>query len=197
MGQNLKLRKGTQNLTGLVCGKLEVLGPSHRDDKNIFWECECECGNIKHYTRCNLLDGKLKSCGCWKEENKAGIHKNWKGRGQMSASFVGKIKTHAKVRKIEFNLDIDYLWNLFKQQSGLCAYSGQKLVFSKNDTDFGHGKTTASVDRIDSSKGYIEGNVQWVHKDVNFMKYQFSHEHFITMCKTIVENLERATACVY
>lgn len=43
------------------------------------------------------------------------------------------------------------------------------------------------LDRIDSSKGYIEGNVQWVHKDVNMMKQNYSQKYFIEMCKKIYE----------
>jgi hypothetical protein len=50
--------------------------------------------------------------------------------------------------------------------------------------------STASIDRIDSSKGYILGNIQWVHKDVNFMKRTYSQEYFVKMCKLITENCE-------
>ena len=47
---------------------------------------------------------------------------------------------------------------------------------------------TASLDRIDSSKGYIEGNVQWVHKRVNLMKGNMSTENFIEWCNLVVKN---------
>jgi hypothetical protein len=45
--------------------------------------------------------------------------------------------------------------------------------------------TTASLDRIDSSKGYIEGNVQWIHKHINKMKNNFNESYFIEICKKI------------
>ena len=48
-------------------------------------------------------------------------------------------------------------------------------------------KFTASLDRIDSNKGYIKGNVQWVHKDVNTMKMDHTQEEFIKIC-TMVAN---------
>lgn len=51
------------------------------------------------------------------------------------------------------------------------------------DWNMSHG--TASLDRIDSSKGYIEGNVQWVHKYVNVMKWDFSMEEFLDICRKI------------
>lgn len=46
-------------------------------------------------------------------------------------------------------------------------------------------ETTASLDRIVSTKGYVEGNVQWVCKMVNIMKNVYDQEDFINMCKKI------------
>jgi hypothetical protein len=48
-------------------------------------------------------------------------------------------------------------------------------------------ETTASLDRIDSSKGYIKTNVQWVHKKVNKMKQDTSVDEFKHYCKLICE----------
>lgn len=42
-----------------------------------------------------------------------------------------------------------------------------------------------SLDRIDSKKGYVVGNVQWVHKDINRMKNTFPQDYFIQVCKQI------------
>jgi hypothetical protein len=47
-------------------------------------------------------------------------------------------------------------------------------------------KGTASLDRIDSSRGYTADNIQWVHKHVNLMKRSFNEEYFINTCKQIV-----------
>ena len=44
---------------------------------------------------------------------------------------------------------------------------------------------TASLDRIDNTKGYIIDNVQWVHKQVNFMKGTMKQTEFIEFCKLI------------
>lgn len=41
---------------------------------------------------------------------------------------------------------------------------------------------TASVDRIDSTKGYTPDNVQWVDKRINFMKQHFSQVEFVELC---------------
>jgi hypothetical protein len=49
-------------------------------------------------------------------------------------------------------------------------------------------KVTASLDRIDSSKGYVEGNVQWVHKRINIMKNDLSDSEFIEWCRVVSKN---------
>ena len=42
--------------------------------------------------------------------------------------------------------------------------------------------------KIESDKGYVEGNVMWVHKDVNYMKMDLSLDRFIYLCKKVSEN---------
>ena len=73
---------------------------------------------------------------------------------------------------------------MFKKQNKLCIISGVPLSFGrrKHSSD-----TTASLDRIDSSKGYIEGNVQWVHKQINIMKNDMDDANFIKLCALITE----------
>jgi len=44
---------------------------------------------------------------------------------------------------------------------------------------------TASLDRIDSSKGYTPDNTQWLHKRVNKSKMEFDQKDFITMCRAV------------
>ncbi len=46
-------------------------------------------------------------------------------------------------------------------------------------------KQTASLDRINSKKGYVKGNIQWVHKNVNFMKSSFSTTVFLNLVAKI------------
>ena len=47
---------------------------------------------------------------------------------------------------------------------------------------------TASLDRIDSSKGYIQGNIQWVHKRINQMKWDSEENDFINWCKLVANH---------
>ena len=52
---------------------------------------------------------------------------------------------------------------------------------------------TASIDRIDSKSGYIEGNIQWVHKFINSMKLDHTQEEFIKLCKAVVNHNQEST----
>ena len=80
----------------------------------------------------------------------------------------------AEGRIVEHNITLRYIIDLYINQGGMCAISGLDL-----DED------VMSLDRIDSSLGYIEGNIQWVHFDVNRMKSNLNEAYFIGLCKAI------------
>lgn len=177
-----------KDITGLRVGRLTVTSETQSRSKTKHYKCICECGNERFYTKQALLKGDMRSCGCYKAENKGKSHKNWKGVGDISSSFLCRIKATANRRKIEFNLSLKYLSDLYENADKKCALSGLEIDFPKTWKEAHEFKYTASLDRIDSSRGYVEGNVQWVHKDVNMMKQQFDQKHFISLCSEIVRN---------
>jgi len=177
-----------KDLTGCMFGTLLVLKRSENKDpkkKHALWIAECKnCNSIREYIAPELGGTRI-SCGCI--GNVAGKDSPyWKGCGDLSKTKFKRIKEIAERRKIEFTVEMEYLWDLLLKQNKKCAYSGIELVFGVNTKDL--KSATASLDRIDSSLGYIEGNVQWVLKDINMMKQQLSHARFLELCKIIVEN---------
>ncbi len=42
-----------------------------------------------------------------------------------------------------------------------------------------------SIDRIDSNKGYYIDNIQLVYPKINMMKFTYSQDEFIDMCKLV------------
>ena len=86
---------------------------------------------------------------------------------------------------MEFAITIEYGWELFLLQNRTCALSGEILSFARSMKKPYSLKQTASLDRIDSNLGYIHGNVQWVHKELNVMKMDASQEDFIEWCRKI------------
>ena len=47
----------------------------------------------------------------------------------------------------------------------------------------------ASLDRIDSSKGYIIGNVQFISTSINYMKNTMSHNDTLLLCNLIAKHV--------
>lgn len=161
------------------------------------WLCICDCGNEVNIRISKLNNGTTKSCGCFKKKNldshKSGKnHRFWGGYKDISGSFFSRIKASAKLRKIEFNVSMEYLWDLFNKQRGLCAYTGCKIFLPINVKNL-RGKENelvASLDRIDSSQGYVEGNLQWICKRTNYMKHTMKEDYFLNWIKLIYENKE-------
>ena len=79
-------------------------------------------------------------------------------------------------RKLEFNLSFESVKTLLKFQT--CYYTGRKF-----DNE---GPYSRSIDRIDSSKGYIEGNVVSCTVDINGKKSNLSDEEIELLYNKIV-----------
>lgn len=172
------------DISGKKFGKLTVVEFSHTNihGHNV-WKCLCDCGRETTAQVRFLNNGKKVSCGC-KRKQLGNNHPTWQGVGDFGLAQFNRIKNSAKTRKIQFSLTIEYLWNLYQKQNKKCALSGEEITLSSSNKTWG----TASLDRIDSMKGYVEGNVQWVHKDVNFMKSNLTQTRFFELISKICEN---------
>lgn len=152
--------------------------------------CRCKCGKEQEMIRERLLSVKdhfmCHSCAA-KINNAKKKGNGVKTVGDLGGTHLYGIKRGAESRNIEYSVTKEYLWDLFLSQNKKCALSGLPITLS-NET---RGRTprydliTASLDRIDSRFGYIQGNVQWVHKLANIMKSTLSEREFIYLCTKI------------
>lgn len=187
-----------QDIVGTTTGKLTV--KQFVETKGSYplvhyYLCECECGNQVTVTRSNILS-HTKSCGCLKRKS-GQDNVGWKGHGEISSSFWTHIKhgANSRAREIEFLITIEEAWALFVKQDRRCSLTGLELSLNSKKQKKGSKlrMTTASLDRIDSNKGYTIDNVQWVHRDVNIMKQAFSQDRFIEICKLVT--LKNTSLC--
>lgn len=146
-----------------------------------YWNCKCDCGNPTVVRAANLVTGVTKSCGCL-HRLRGSKHKDWKGHGEIYKDFFTTIVRGANARKLPIDITIEQIWDLFLKQDRCCALTGLLLKFGETSKD---RSITASLDRIDSNKGYTIDNVQWVHKVINMMKNNLSCDDFINYCSLV------------
>lgn len=178
--------KSRHNLCGSQFGRWKVISKADKKGRHAAYLCRCECGTERVVLQTHLLRDISNSCGC----SRAGARNyKWTGYGEISGNYWDSLRrgaVGAKARRSrrdrDFTITIEYIWDLFLDQNRTCALTGLILQFGKNQT--------ASLDRINSEEGYVPGNVQWVHKDVNKMKNVFAQGHFIYMCRLVAENCE-------
>lgn len=155
------------------------------------YEVRCDCGRVEVKRKDHVLSGRAKSCKSCASKATASRHPPpvvQKGCGDLSGTHYNAIKNGAKRRGIQFSVTKEYLWNLYQEQNGMCALSGVEITLSRklkrNNVDW--DVVTASVDRINNTKGYVEGNLWWVHKDVNRLKNNYSVSELLAWCSLVV-----------
>jgi len=97
------------------------------------------------------------------------------------------IRNGARARQINFALTKSQALALF---DGRCAMSGVPIQIATTSAGQGRGETTASLDRINSSRGYTPDNVQWVHIEVNRMKNTLGKATFVQWCRRVAKHCD-------
>lgn len=160
-------------------------------NRTYYAKLKCECGNYTTATPLSLKQNKRFSCGkvgCeffHRKRRDSAKKAAWTGCGDIWGSKWSMWRLAAAKRGLEFSITVEQAWELFLQQDKRCALSGVPLTFGSAHA---RSSVTASPDRIDSSIGYVEGNVQWVHKDINVMKRSLSDIDFIEWCRKVVNH---------
>ena len=126
-------------------GKLFVRGDTREKDDKIFREYSSDFMIGKIDPRCTGL-----------------LAENW----MSLKTYLGKTKTRAKRRAElkgwDFNLTNDYIEDIFPKD-WICPVFKTKMKINGGDT-------SPSIDRVDSTKGYIQGNIQWISYRANVIK---------------------------
>jgi len=140
------------------------------------WGKKCSgCGKDQLYTRKD--HAKQSSVNDWQCKKCVSSAKKFSENRPVGDKqrMYNKFLNSAKSRAIEWNLSIDEMYEVY---NGYCNMTGWEISIN-------YSKQTASLDRIDNDKGYIVGNIQWVHTMVNMCKNKYKNVDFIEMCKAI------------
>jgi hypothetical protein len=156
---------------------LTVIEYIQKKSKRLLIKVQCDCGQTRIIQA--SLFGVTKTCGCIRFKQGKN-HPSYKGLGYISGTYFSQVKLNATKKNLDFNITLKYLNNLLIKQKHKCILSGLDIIIGSTIQE-----TTASLDRIDSNKGYTRGNVQWVHKDINHLKSDFSLADFKKLCRLV------------
>lgn len=134
-----------------------------------------------------MKKGYHASCGCTRKGSTTAAR--WTGSTHIPGTFLKRLAANTKRRNIQIEVAPDELDKLYVMQHKKCAITGVDIVFGASSD------VTASLDRIDSSIGYVMGNVRWVHKDINTMKWDLTECEFLCLCRLVTKPLTFGCCC--
>lgn len=169
--------------------------------------CNCEFEKaLKEHTR-NLKKQSKSMCGkpeCMKKLGKISIKKrktpndgaynikthcsNRNDEYSPFRSFLRRIRSYCKHSWKTFDVDLPYLKKLWEKQNGLCAITNMKMTLPQSTYVKHLSVYSASVDRIDSTKGYIKDNIQFVCYCINLAKNSFNDDEIKSFIETLVNS---------
>lgn len=138
------------------------------------WICKCDCGNIVTVMTNKLISGNTKSCKCYRNTLLAKERTLGKGYASFKEVLRHYIRTSTK-RGHKFNLSESICYEIMQKDCIYCGTSPSQIY--KHRDCFGEFIYNG-MDRIDSSKGYFEGNVVPCCKTCNYAKRIMSLSEF-------------------
>lgn len=120
---------------------------------------------------------------CASAYNKA--HYQSHGANKTLESMHARGVADARRRSIPWNLSIENLRAQWDAQGGRCQYSGVLLTNRP-------GPTCMSLDRVDSGKGYVTGNVVFCTRVANLMKRDLTVEEFFATVQQLYTHMKKS-----
>ena len=147
---------------------------------SMYYKVQCDCGKSTRLISASEFLNPCKAQMCMKcAAKKRGLENHLQSSYEELYRFkYNKLQRNAQSRNIEFSLSKEYLWNLYISQNKKCAITGDDLP----ELD------KASLDRINSNLGYVEGNVQWVTKQANLSKHIMTMQELYDFCEKVLKH---------
>lgn len=184
--------KQNRKLITVICDEcgVECLKPASEYNRNLklgrhnFCSRSCACKYNCHHRSQKMIDYSNS------EKNKQHLlecNKYYNLYTKEPKKRFSYFLRNCRKRFKECTITLDDLQEQWNKQNGICPYSGIPLIIPTYTKNHNNPIYTASVDRIDSSKGYIPGNIQFVSTCINYLKNTMSDEDTKFVCKCIAE----------
>jgi len=89
-------------------------------------------------------------------------------------ALLSSIKSGAKKRKLDFEINYSFIQKLWETQKGLCYYTKVSMKLTARQKN----PYQVSIDRIDSNLGYTKENTVLCCQAINYMKNDYSLKDF-------------------
>lgn len=164
------------NLSGKTFGRLTVIEPIGNSPKwGTIWLCKCTCGNTVQYGTGRLNSGHVQSCGCLRKDVARQKALEVRNYSSVAGRAFAVLERAAKQRNIENTISFNAFSKLIYQNCYYCGIEPNQVKnwYVENDIAI-HG-----IDRVDNTKGYIEGNVVPCCRMCNIAKANHSQKEFL------------------
>lgn len=152
------------------------------------WLCRCDCGVVKVVNVGNIRN--TKSCGCLNRETAACNGRNYgpliKDRMKFLAGRVANYyRANARKRGFDWSLSTDDVGDLIHRECYYCGASETNTFNTRNSRGEVESIPHNGIDRVDSAKGYVTGNVVPCCKICNTAKLNLTVEDFYSWVRRV------------
>lgn len=192
---NLTAGKSTQcktcsvsdNIDGQKFGKLTAIRRAPKDPRyprKSFYLFRCDCGKEKVIRTCAVVGGNTNTCGCGRVGTIPKIE-------SLYNQLFGHYMRSAKLRGFPFELTMAQFMSFLDKPCYYCGEVGSNETHTGRDYQGRRSERLFlkynGIDRLDSSKGYVRGNVVPCCGPCNWAKNDASEAEYIDRCRRIAQ----------